>query len=138
MNDTSPQIELRYRNLLLQRSGEERLKMGCSMYAAARAWCSRRFWRKIQTPQRRRSGANSSSGSMGRNSPIACARSSFERWSMRSRREAVTSDVRGWCQQTVMTFHEALSILGRSAFSYCIYKVMEFLGGVGVKPIVER
>ena len=37
MNDTSPQIELRYRNLLLQRSGEERLKMGCSMYAAARA-----------------------------------------------------------------------------------------------------
>jgi hypothetical protein len=38
MNDTPLQIEQRYRDLLLQRSGEERLKIGCSMYVAARAF----------------------------------------------------------------------------------------------------
>lgn len=37
MNDTSPEIERMYREMLLQRSGEERLKMGCSMHATARA-----------------------------------------------------------------------------------------------------
>lgn len=37
MNDTPPAIERRYRSLLLARSGEERLKMGCSMHAAAQA-----------------------------------------------------------------------------------------------------
>ena len=37
MNDTSPEIEKRYHALLMQRSGEERLKMGASMYDAARA-----------------------------------------------------------------------------------------------------
>ncbi len=37
MNDTSPEVEARYRTMLMQRSGEERLTMGCSMYATARA-----------------------------------------------------------------------------------------------------
>ncbi len=37
MNDTSPEVERRYRALLLQRSGEERLKMGFSMHAMAKA-----------------------------------------------------------------------------------------------------
>lgn len=37
MNDTSPEVERAYRAMLLRRSGEERLKMGCSMYATARA-----------------------------------------------------------------------------------------------------
>lgn len=37
MIDTSPEIERKFREMLLQRSGEERLKMGCSMYATARA-----------------------------------------------------------------------------------------------------
>ena len=37
MKDTPPEIERRYRAMLLQRSAEERLLMGDSMYAAARA-----------------------------------------------------------------------------------------------------
>lgn len=37
MSDTSPDVARRYRAMLLRRSGEERLKMGCSMHAAARA-----------------------------------------------------------------------------------------------------
>ena len=37
MNDTPPAIEARYRAMLLQRSGEERLRMGASMYATARS-----------------------------------------------------------------------------------------------------
>jgi hypothetical protein len=37
MNDTSPEIERKYQEMLLQRSGEERLKMGCSMHATAQA-----------------------------------------------------------------------------------------------------
>lgn len=37
MNDTPPQMEQKYREMLLQRSGAERLKMGCSMFATARA-----------------------------------------------------------------------------------------------------
>jgi hypothetical protein len=37
MNDTSPELERRYRAMLLQRSSEARLLMGDSMYAAARA-----------------------------------------------------------------------------------------------------
>lgn len=35
MNDTSPEVERRFRAMLLARSGEERLKMGCSMHAFA-------------------------------------------------------------------------------------------------------
>lgn len=37
MKDTPPQLEQRYQTMLLQRSGEARLLMGDSMYAAARA-----------------------------------------------------------------------------------------------------
>ena len=37
MNDTSPEIEKRYRAMLRERSGQERLEMGCAMYDAARA-----------------------------------------------------------------------------------------------------
>ena len=37
MNDTPPEVERRYRAMLLQRSAEARLLMGDSMYAAARA-----------------------------------------------------------------------------------------------------
>ena len=37
MNDTTPEIERKYREMLLQRSGEDRLKMGCSMHATAQA-----------------------------------------------------------------------------------------------------
>ena len=37
MKDTSAEIEKRYRQLLMRRSGQERLKMGCSMYDASKA-----------------------------------------------------------------------------------------------------
>jgi hypothetical protein len=37
MNDTSPDMESRYRTMIMERSGEERLKMGCSMLDAAKA-----------------------------------------------------------------------------------------------------
>lgn len=37
MSDTSPEVERKFREMLLQRSGEERLKMGCSMHATAQA-----------------------------------------------------------------------------------------------------
>lgn len=35
MRDTSPEVEQNFRDLLLQRSGEERLKMECSRHATA-------------------------------------------------------------------------------------------------------
>ncbi|MBI4635368.1 MAG: hypothetical protein HY727_03370 [Candidatus Rokubacteria bacterium] len=37
MNDTPPEVDRKYRELLLERSGEARLKMGCSMHATAQA-----------------------------------------------------------------------------------------------------
>mgnify|MGYP001606779573 FL=1 len=37
MSDTSPEVERTFREMLLQRSGEERLRMGCSMHATAQA-----------------------------------------------------------------------------------------------------
>jgi hypothetical protein len=37
MKDTPPEIEALYRDMLMQRSGEERLKMGCAMRETARA-----------------------------------------------------------------------------------------------------
>lgn len=37
MTDTSPEVDRTFREMLLQRSGEERLKMGCSMHATAQA-----------------------------------------------------------------------------------------------------
>ena len=36
MTDTPPEVMQKYRAMLLGRSPEERLKMGCSMYATAR------------------------------------------------------------------------------------------------------
>ena len=38
MNDTSPRADREYRELLLRKSGQERLRMGCSMHATARAF----------------------------------------------------------------------------------------------------
>lgn len=37
MRDTPAAVERKFRQMLLKRSGAERLKMGCSMYATARA-----------------------------------------------------------------------------------------------------
>jgi len=37
MNDTSHDMEKRYRALLMQRTGEERLMMGCAIWDTARA-----------------------------------------------------------------------------------------------------
>ena len=37
MKDTSDAMESKYRNMLLERSGEERLKMGCALHAMAQA-----------------------------------------------------------------------------------------------------
>jgi len=37
VKDTSDAIERKFRDMLLKRSGEERLKMGCSMHATAQA-----------------------------------------------------------------------------------------------------
>ena len=36
MKDTPPEVEERYREMLMQRTGEERLKMGCAMRDTAR------------------------------------------------------------------------------------------------------
>ena len=36
MNDTPPEMDTRYRTMLMQRSGEERLVMGCAMRETAR------------------------------------------------------------------------------------------------------
>jgi hypothetical protein len=37
MKDTPAEMDARYRDMLMQRSGEERLKMGCAMRETARA-----------------------------------------------------------------------------------------------------
>jgi hypothetical protein len=37
VKDTHPDIERKFRKMLLERPGEERLKMGCSMHATAQA-----------------------------------------------------------------------------------------------------
>jgi len=37
MKDTPPEMDARYRTMLMQRSGEERLTMGCAMCETARA-----------------------------------------------------------------------------------------------------
>jgi hypothetical protein len=37
MTDTPPEIDQRFEAMLMERSGEERLKMGCSMHATAQA-----------------------------------------------------------------------------------------------------
>lgn len=38
MNDTPPEVEAHYRAMLMQRTGEERLIMGCAMRDTARAF----------------------------------------------------------------------------------------------------
>jgi hypothetical protein len=38
MKDTPPEMDARYRDMLMQLSGEERLKMGCTMRETARAF----------------------------------------------------------------------------------------------------
>jgi hypothetical protein len=37
MNDTPKKVQDLFRTLLMQRSGEERLKMGCDMFSTSRA-----------------------------------------------------------------------------------------------------
>ena len=37
MKDTSAKVEKKFRSMMLARSGEERLKMGCSMHAMSKA-----------------------------------------------------------------------------------------------------
>lgn len=37
MNDTSKEMQDLFRTLLMQRSGEERVKMGCDMFSTSRA-----------------------------------------------------------------------------------------------------
>jgi len=37
MNDTDPEVEQKFIAMLMERSGEERLRMGCSMHATAQA-----------------------------------------------------------------------------------------------------
>ena len=46
MKDTPPAIERKFRAMLLKRSGAERLKMGCSMHATARALAKAAFLQK--------------------------------------------------------------------------------------------
>ena len=36
MNDTHPEIAVRFRNLIMSKTGQERLLMGCSMYDTAK------------------------------------------------------------------------------------------------------
>jgi hypothetical protein len=38
MKDTAPEMDARYRDMLMQRSGDERLRMGCAMRETARAF----------------------------------------------------------------------------------------------------
>lgn len=40
VKDTSPGVEREFRKMLLERSGEDRLKMGCSMHATSQALVS--------------------------------------------------------------------------------------------------
>jgi len=36
MNDTNPDIAVRFRNLMMSKTGQQRLRMGCSMYDTAK------------------------------------------------------------------------------------------------------
>jgi len=36
MNDTHPDIAVRFQNLMMRKSGEQRLRMGCSMHDTAK------------------------------------------------------------------------------------------------------
>lgn len=37
MNDTDPRVDALYRHMLMAKSGEERVRMACSMHATAKA-----------------------------------------------------------------------------------------------------
>jgi hypothetical protein len=58
MNDTSPDMDARYRIMLMQRTGEERLIMGCAMRDTARAFveASIREQARQATPEAVRKG----------------------------------------------------------------------------------
>jgi hypothetical protein len=47
MKDTTDAMERKYRDRLLKRSGEERLKMGCSMQQRRKLWFERRLCKLI-------------------------------------------------------------------------------------------
>lgn len=49
MNDTSSEMDQRYRTMLMQRTGEERLIMGCAMRDTARAFVEASL--RAQDPQ---------------------------------------------------------------------------------------
>lgn len=49
MNDTSSEMDQRYRGMLMQRTGEERLIMGCAMRDTARAFVEASL--RAQDPQ---------------------------------------------------------------------------------------
>lgn len=49
MTDTRPEVAWKYREMLLGRPREERLKMGCSMHATARALVRASVLAKIPT-----------------------------------------------------------------------------------------
>jgi len=51
VKDTPPVIERKFRQMLMKRSGEERLKMGCSMHATAQALA--KAWISQQHPSAR-------------------------------------------------------------------------------------
>lgn len=36
MNDTHPDVAVQYRDLMMSKTGQQRLRMGCSMYDAAK------------------------------------------------------------------------------------------------------
>jgi len=54
VKDTPDKIQRKYRSMLLKRSGEERLKMGCSMHAAARALFLRFYGGEFEPKERKK------------------------------------------------------------------------------------
>ena len=53
MNDTPPQIDQLYRNMLLQRSGEERFMMACDMFETARTMILASLSKNLTEEERR-------------------------------------------------------------------------------------
>lgn len=52
MKDTSIEMEQRFRSMMLARSGEDRLKMGCSMHETAQAFVVASLEEQIPHPTR--------------------------------------------------------------------------------------
>jgi len=73
MKDTPPEIEPRYRAMLMQRSGEERLTMGCAMRETARALVEASILNKTRRPPLRLSAKASSFASTVTNSTLSPA-----------------------------------------------------------------